>query len=96
VGSTKYTFNYPTHSGVIAWQASLHHDVVLRTRVGVLDRRARDPYALWDLYAAVTRGPVHPFLQVSNVTSTQYQEILGVAMPGRTVIGGIEVVVKGH
>ncbi|MBZ5617229.1 MAG: TonB-dependent receptor [Acidobacteriia bacterium] len=95
VGFTKYTFNYPTHSGVVAWQASLRRDVVVRSRVGVLDRRARDPYALWDLYAAVTPGRVHPFLQVSNVTSTRYQEILGVGMPGRTVIGGIELVV-GH
>jgi hypothetical protein len=91
---TKYTFNYPTNSGVIAWQASLRSDVVFRTRVGVLDRRGRDPYALWDVYAAVTRGRVHPFFQVSNVTSTHYQEILGVAMPGRTIIGGVELVVK--
>jgi iron complex outermembrane receptor protein len=91
---TKYTFNYPTNSGVIAWQASLRSEVVLRTRIGVLDRRGRDPYALWDVYAAITRGRVHPFLQVSNVTSTQYQEILGVAMPGRTIIGGVELVVK--
>ena len=22
-GSTKYTFNYPTHSGVVAWQGSV-------------------------------------------------------------------------
>jgi iron complex outermembrane receptor protein len=94
VGFTKYTFNYPTNSGVIAWQAALRGDAVFRTRLGVLDRRGRGPYALWDLYAAVTRGKVHPFLQVSNVTSTGYQEILGVAMPGRTVIGGIEIVVK--
>ena len=91
---TKYTFNYPTNSGVIAWQASLRSDVVFRTRVGILDRRGRDPYALWDVYAAITRGRVHPFLQVSNVTSTQYQEVLGVAMPGRTIIGGVELVVK--
>jgi iron complex outermembrane receptor protein len=96
VGYTKYTFNYPTHSGVIAWNGSLRRDVVVRTRVGVLDRRGRDPYALWDLYAAFARGRVHPFLQVANVTSTHYQEILGVAMPGRTVIGGIELVVKRH
>ena len=91
---TKYTFNYPTNSGVIAWQASLRSEVVFRTRVGILDRRGRDPYALWDVYAAITRGRVHPFLQVSNVTSTQYQEVLGVAMPGRTIIGGVELVVK--
>ncbi len=96
VDYTKYTFNYPTSSGVVAWQASLRRDVVLRSRVGVLDRRGRDPYALWDVYAALTRGKVHPFLQLSNLTNTQYQEILGISMPGRTVIGGIELVLKGH
>jgi iron complex outermembrane receptor protein len=96
VGFTKYTFNYPVHSGVAAWQAVWRRHLIVRTRLGVLDRRARDPYGLWDLYAACTRGRVHPFLQVANLTSTSYQEVLGVPMPGRTVIGGIEWVVRGH
>ena len=36
-----------------------------------------------------------PFLQLSNVTSTSYQEIPEVAMPGRSVLGGIEIRVFG-
>jgi iron complex outermembrane receptor protein len=92
--ATKYTFNYPAQSGVIAWQRSLPSGIVFRTRVGVLDRRARDPYAVWDLYAARTSGKLHPFVQVSNLTATSYQEIQGVQMPGRTVIGGIELLLK--
>jgi iron complex outermembrane receptor protein len=96
VGFTKYTFNYPVHSGVAVWQANLPADVVFRTRLGVLDRRDRDPYPLWDLYTAFARGRVHPFFQVANVTGTSYQEVLGVPMPGRTIIGGVEVVVRGH
>lgn len=95
-GFTKYTFNYPTHSGVIAWQGSLPAGVVFRTRVGVLDRRARDPYGVWDLYAASSRGKVHPFLQISNATSTRYQEILGVPLPGRSVLAGVEWVIRGR
>ena len=55
-----------------------------------LERYARDPYALLDLYAASTRGKVHPFLQLSNATGTTYQEIIGVPMPGRAVEGGLE------
>lgn len=94
IGATKYTFNYPANSGVVSWQANLGGKLVLRTRVGVLDRRARDTYALWDLYAASSRGKVHPFLQFSNLANTSYQEILGVPMPGRTVIGGVEVVLR--
>jgi len=95
-GFTKYTFNYPAHSGVLAWQASLRAGILLRTRLGVLDRRARDPYAVWDWYAASSRGRLHPFVQFSNLTSTSYQEILGVRMPGRTAMGGLEWVVRGH
>jgi hypothetical protein len=53
---------------VVAWQGSVRDKLALRTRVGVLNRRARDPYALWDIYTAMSAGQVHPFLQVSNVT----------------------------
>jgi len=93
-GFTKYTFNYPTHSGVVSWQGTLPGGIIGRTRIGVLDRRARDPYAVWDIYAARSRGKLHPFFQVSNLTSTTYEEIQGVRMPGRTVLGGLELVVR--
>jgi iron complex outermembrane receptor protein len=92
VGLTKYTFNYPAQSTVVSWQVLRRDGLMLRTRLGILDRRDRDPYQLWDVYMAYSRGKVHPFLQVSNLTSTTYQEILGVAMPGRSIIGGVELV----
>lgn len=94
VGETKYTFNYPVHSGVVSWQAALPAGIVFRTRIGILKRFDAGPYGLWDIYAAETRGRVHPFLQVSNATNTDYQEIQGVQMPGRTILGGVEVVVR--
>jgi len=94
VGETKYAFNYPVHSGVVSWQAALAGGVVLRTRLGVLDRRAQGVYGLWDLYAAETRGRVHPFFQVTNVTATSYREIQGVEMPGRALSGGLELLLR--
>ena len=69
-GFTKYTFNYPTQSAVAAWESDIRRVLVLRTRVGAVARRARDPYALWDFNAAFTRGRVHPFVQLANITST--------------------------
>jgi iron complex outermembrane receptor protein len=96
LGFTKYTFSYPKHSGVAAWQATVSGNLLFRTRLGVLDRLGRDPYPLWDLYAAWSGGRVRPFVQLTNVTSSSYQEIPGVQMPGRTVIGGIELVAFGR
>ncbi len=92
---TKYNFNYPSSSGVVAWAGELPGQIAFRTRIGVLNRISQTPYALWDLYAAWTRGKVHPFLQLANITSTSYQEIQGVVMPGRSVLGGVEFVLRG-
>jgi iron complex outermembrane receptor protein len=64
-----------------------------RTRVGALQRLERDTYAIWDVYVAETRGRFHPFLQLTNLTSTMYQEIRGVPMPSRGVVGGVEIAV---
>ena len=59
-------------------------------RIGVVDRYARDPYSLWDASVTRSAGRVRPFLQLTNLTSTAYEEIPGVAMPKRGIIGGIE------
>ena len=87
---SKYVFNYPIHSAVIGWQGSIRSWLVGRTRIGVLDRYARDPYAIWDASFARPNGRVRPFLQFTNLTSTLYQEVVGVAMPKRGVVGGVE------
>jgi iron complex outermembrane receptor protein len=96
IGYTKYAFNYPTDSAVVAWQASLPGGIMARSRLSVLNRRGRDPYALWDVYLASSRGKIHPFIRVANITSTTYQEILGVPMPGREAMIGTELLFHGH
>ncbi len=95
-GFTKYTFSYPTHSGTVGWQGTFRGGFMARTRIGVMDRRARGSYAVWDLSAAYSRSRVRPFVQFFNLTSTSYQEIVGVAMPTRTVLAGLEVVLRGR
>jgi len=89
---TLYVFNYPVYSGVASWQASIPHGLVARSRLGVLKRYGRDPYGLWDLWLARDAGCIHPFLQLTNLTNTSYQEIAGVPMPGRAIVAGVELV----
>jgi iron complex outermembrane receptor protein len=95
LAQTKYNFNYPSSSGVVAWSGSLPYQIDFRTRVGVLNRILQDPYALWDFYAAYARGKVHPFIQLANITSTSYVEVQGVTMPGRSIVGGVEFLLRG-
>ncbi|HOL72748.1 MAG TPA: TonB-dependent receptor [Bryobacteraceae bacterium] len=92
---TKYVFNYPVHAGLVSWEAALAGGFIARARLAVTDRRGRDPYAVWDAGAAYARGRLRPFLQLTNLTGTVYEEVLGVAMPGRGIAGGVELVIIG-
>jgi iron complex outermembrane recepter protein len=99
--TSKYVFNYPVHSAVVTWTGQIKNILTARTRVGALQRigfnattgaRAdQDPYALWDVSLARSTGAIRPYLQFSNLTNASYQEIPGVVMPGRSVIGGVEL-----
>ncbi len=91
---SKYTASYPSHQAVVSWEGSTRGGIVLRTRVGALQRYRKDPYGLWDIYAARSRGHIHPFIQLTNITNTVYQEIAGVAMPTRAILGGLELRLK--
>jgi iron complex outermembrane receptor protein len=90
---SKYAFNYPIHSGTVGWQGLLRGWILARARIGVMERYGREPYGVVDLYAASTRGRLHPFVQLTNLTDTAYQEIFGVSMPGRAIVGGVEFTV---
>lgn len=89
---SKYVFNYPAHNAALAWVGTLPGGWIHRMRVGVLARQARSPYALWDASLVRARGPLRPFVQLTNITDTRYEEIAGVRMPGRGVMAGVEIV----
>lgn len=86
---SKYAFNYPTESGILEWRGHAGKHLVGRTRLGVVERTGRDPYAVWDASLSYATGRVRPFLQFTNLTSTVYQDLPGIATPKRGVIGGI-------
>ncbi|HET8548895.1 MAG TPA: TonB-dependent receptor [Bryobacteraceae bacterium] len=90
---SKYVFNYPVHAGLASWHTILPRDILVRVRAGALERVQRDPYGVVDAYAARARGNVRPFVHVTNLTGTAYEEIAGVAMPGRGIVAGIELLI---
>ena len=90
---SKYVFNYAHHSGLIAWQSAVGKQAAVRTRVGVVERYGRDPYAVLDIFAGRTIGTIRPFLHVGNLTDAYYEEVFGVPVPGRSAVIGVEWVV---
>ncbi len=88
---SEYVFNYPVHNAVFNWYASVGKWVMVNTRVGVEQRFQQTAYPVWDISLVHEHGRVQPFVQMTNLSNTGYDEIPGVPMPGRAFIGGVKV-----
>ena len=89
---SRYVFNYPSNEAVFSWTGAWREWLVARTRVGITQRFEQGAYPVWDLSVARKSGIVRPYLQLANLSNTGYEEIPGVLMPNRSVIGGMEIV----
>ena len=88
---SKYAFDYPSQNAVGSWQMLTEKGLLARTRLGVVRRYQMNPYALWDVSVAWTRSRIRPYLQLTNLANTRYEEIIGVNMPGRAAMVGLEI-----
>lgn len=94
--TSEYVFNYPSNNASFSWIDTIKNFFTVRTRVGATQRVGHTAYALWDLDLSRSIGRVRPYLQCSNLSNTGYEEIPGVAMPGRSIAGGVELVLTHH
>lgn len=92
---SRYVGNYPSNSAVASWQGRLPGGLTGRTRIGAMQRNGRDTYGLWDLALSRTIQRFSPYIQLSNLTDTSYQDIAGIILPGRSVIVGCEIYLLG-
>ncbi len=90
---SEYVFNYPVNNAYAEWTIAPLGGYMLHNRVGITQRYGKEAYPVWD--AAITRekGRIYPYVQISNLSNTGYEEIEGVRMPGRSFTGGIDVVI---
>ncbi len=90
---SEYVFNYPVNNAAFEWTVGPGRGLMLHNRVGITQRYQHDVYPVWDAAIARERGHIRPYLQMSNLSNTGYQEIEGVPMPGRSFTGGIEILI---
>ncbi|MHB1021434.1 MAG: TonB-dependent receptor plug domain-containing protein [Acidobacteriaceae bacterium] len=93
---SEYVFNYPTNNASFEWTSTMPHGLLMRTHVGVTQRYHQEAYPVWDLSFAREAGRIQPFLQITNFSNTGYQEIAGVPMPGRSFVGGFQILLAKH
>ena len=88
-----YIFNYPVNNANAEWTWQ-PAGLAVRNRIGVVQRFQQEAYPVWDLSLSRERGWIHPYLQMTNLSNTGYEEIQGVRMQGRSFIGGLELTVS--
>jgi iron complex outermembrane receptor protein len=98
---SKYAFNYPINAGVATWWGKLPGGFDSRFRAAALQQRVTNQtnlqlfdstaYPLVEWTVGREFRYVTPYVQLTNLTDTKYQEIPGVPMQGRGVIAGMEL-----
>ena len=96
---SRYALNYPIENLHATWSAMLGHALVLTNSVAIAklyQQQGSAPwnhgaYPVWNAAIAQTSWKLRPYLRLSNLSNTGYQEIRGVAMPGRSITGGISI-----
>jgi iron complex outermembrane receptor protein len=86
---SEYIFNYPVQNVHAAWTAALGRLATLTNSVQIAQRYQQTPYPVWSAALTHDAGRIRPYLRLGNLSNTGYQEITGVAMPGRSIAGGV-------
>jgi len=86
---SEYVFNYPVENIHATWTAALRHAVTVSNSVQLVERYRQTVYPVWNTSMTREAGKLRPYLRLGNLSNTGYQEISGVAMPGRSITGGV-------
>jgi len=89
VFQSEYVFNYPVENIHASWTVALGHAFAVSNSVQLAQRYKQTVYPVWNATLTHDSGRIRPYLRLSNLSNTGYQEITGVTMPGRSITGGL-------
>ena len=96
---SEYALNYPVENIHANWEVLLKHNIAVTSAVEIAKPYQQagiaawnaSPYPVWTANLTHDSGRVRPYLRLGNLSNTGYQEINGVAMPGRSISGGVSI-----
>ena len=96
---SEYALNYPVENLHATWTALLPYGLTMTNTVETAKPYQQpgeppwnaSPYPVWNASLTHDSGKVRPYLRLGNLSNTGYQEINGVAMPGRAITGGVSL-----
>lgn len=88
---SEYVFNYPVQNIHADWSIAFRHAVAVTNGVQLAQRYNQTVYPVWNLSMAHEAGRIRPYVRLMNLSNTGYEEITGVRMPSRTIMGGLAI-----
>jgi iron complex outermembrane receptor protein len=88
---SEYIFNYPVQNIHADWSIAFHHAFAVTNAVQLAERYKQTMYPVWNLAVTHDSGRLRPYLRLTNLSNTGYQEITGVNMPSRAIMGGVAI-----
>lgn len=90
---SKYVFDYLRHQVSLGLKHSLPFKAKQTWKLSYEDRINGDNYFLLDtrLSKEIKRSGIEIFIKGTNLLNASYEEVAGVRMPGRWILGGIEI-----
>ena len=86
---SRYVFNYPVNNVRAMWDCAVTRWAALNNSVQIAQRYQQTAYAVWNAGLSRPAGAWRPYVRLNNIANTGYEEISGVAMPGRSVVAGM-------
>lgn len=87
---SEYAFNYASNKAEAAYRATFGQVAGL-TSISIVQRVAHTAYPLWSVSLTRSKGLVRPYVRGENLGNVSCQEIPNVPLPGRSIVGGIEL-----
>jgi outer membrane cobalamin receptor len=86
---SEYVFNYPVQNIHADWSIAFHHAFAITNAVQLARRYKQTVYPVWNVALTHDSGKIRPYIRLTNLSNTGYQEITGVNMPSRAITGGL-------
>jgi outer membrane cobalamin receptor len=86
---SEYVFNYPVQNIHADWSIAFRHTFAITNAVQLAQRYKQTVYPVWNVAVAHDSGKIRPYIRLTNLSNTGYQEITGVNMPSRAITGGL-------
>ena len=93
---SKYVLDFAPHNTAISGGTRAPYGIDVTMRLGLTGRNDGRSYQVLDMRASRAYRRMTVFVDAANLFDERYQEIVGVAMPGRWVSAGVRLDVRGR